>query len=177
MNLVLKSETAPERLTAAVRQALAAFDPDLPMYHVRTMSDRVGESLARRRFAMQLLALFAGVALALATIGIYGVMSYLVSQGTRELGIRLALGATPAAILWFIGRQTALLAAAGVACGLAGALAVTGFMQSLLFEIAPRDPATFAAIAAFLGLIALAAGLVPAGRAARIDPVVSLRSE
>jgi predicted permease len=177
MNLVLKSETAPEQLTASVRQMLAAFDSDLPMYNVRTMSDRVGESLARRRFAMQLLALFAAVALTLATIGIYGVMSYLVSQGTRELGIRLALGATPAAILWLIGRQTALLAAAGVACGLAGALVVTGFMQSLLFEVAPRDPATFAAIAAFLGVVALGAGLVPAGRAARIDPLVSLRSE
>ncbi len=177
MNLVLRSKAAPEVLTSAVRQTLAAFDPDLPMYNVRTMSDRVGESLARRRFAMQLLALFAGVALALATIGIYGVMSYLVNQGTRELGIRLALGATPVAILWLIGRHTALLAAAGVASGLAGALAVTGFMQSLLFEVEPRDPATFTAIAAFLGLIALAAGLVPAGRAARIDPLVSLRSE
>jgi ABC-type antimicrobial peptide transport system permease subunit len=177
MNLVLKSQTAPEQLTAAVRQTLGAFDSDLPMYNVRTMSDRVGESLARRRFAMQLLALFAAVALALATIGIYGVMSYLVSQGTRELGIRLALGATPAAILWLIGKQTALLAAAGVVCGLVGALVVTGFMQSLLFEVAPRDPATFAAIAAFLGVVALAAGLVPAGRAARIDQLVLLRSE
>jgi predicted permease len=177
MNLVLKSETAPEVLAAAVRSVLQAFDADLPVYNVRTMSDRVDESLARRRFAMQLLTLFAGVALALATIGIYGVMTYLVTQGTRELGIRLALGATPAAILWFIGKHTAWLAAAGVACGVAGALAVTGFMQSLLFGVAPRDPVTFAAIAAFLGIVALAAGLVPAGRAARIDPLVSLRSE
>jgi predicted lysophospholipase L1 biosynthesis ABC-type transport system permease subunit len=177
MNVVLKSDVAPEGLTAAVREALGAFDPDLPMYNVRTMSERVVESLTRRRFAMQLLALFAGVALALATIGIYGVMSYLVNQGTRELGIRLALGATPATILWFIGKQTALLAVTGVACGLAGALVMTGFMQSLLFEIAPRDPATFAAIAVGLGSVALVAGLVPAGRAARIDPLVSLRSE
>jgi predicted permease len=176
LNLVLKSDIAATPLTAAVRSALRAFDPDLPMYNVRTMDDRVGESLARRRFAMQLLALFAGVALALATIGIYGVMSYLVNQGTRELGIRLALGATPGAIVWFIGKQTAILAGAGVAFGLAGALVVTGFMQSLLFEIAPRDPTTFAAIAAFLGGIALVAGLVTAGRAARIDPLVSLRS-
>lgn len=177
MNFVLKSAIAPELLTAAVRNTLAAFDPDLPMYNVRTMEDRVGESLARRRFAMQLLAVFAGVALTLATIGIYGVMSYLVNQGTRELGIRLALGAAPMTILWFIGKQTALLAAAGVACGLAGALAVTVLMQSLLFEVTPRDPATFAATAAVLAVIALAAGLVPAGRAARIDPLVSLRSE
>jgi predicted permease len=177
MNVVLKSDVAPEGLTAAVREALGAFDPDLPMYNVRTMSERVVESLTRRRFAMQLLALFAGVALALATIGIYGVMSYLVNHGTRELGIRLALGATPATILWFIGKQTALLAATGVACGLAGALVMTGFMHSLLFEIAPRDPATFAAIAVGLGSVALVAGLVPAGRAARIDPLVSLRSE
>jgi ABC-type antimicrobial peptide transport system permease subunit len=177
MNLVLKSDTAAAPLAAAVQSVLRTFDPDLPMYNVRTMDERVGESLARRRFAMQLLALFAGVALALATIGTYGVMSYLVSQGTRELGIRLALGATPAAIVRLIGKQTALLAGAGVAAGVAIALVVTGLMQSLLFEVAPRDPATFAAIAALLGAIALVAGLVPAGRAAQIDPLVTLRAE
>ena len=114
-------------LTAAVRRRIAR--PSIPICRSTTCgrwSERVAESLARRRFAMQLLTLFAVVALGLATIGIYGVMAYLVSQGTRELGIRLALGATPAAILWLIGRQTALMAAAGVAIGLAAALALTG---------------------------------------------------
>jgi ABC-type antimicrobial peptide transport system permease subunit len=177
MNVVLKSTTTPEALTGGVREVLRSFDPDLPIYNVRTMDDRVAESLARRRFAMQLLTLFALVALGLAVIGIYGVMAYLVSQGTRELGIRLALGATPRSIVWMIGRQTVAIATIGVVVGVAAALGLTRFMQSLLFDIAPTDATTFVAIAALLGGTALAAGLVPARRAAAIDPVVSLRSE
>ena len=177
MNIVLKSQTAPATLSTAVRGVLKGFDPDLPIYNVRTMDDRVAESLARRRFAMQLLALFAAVALGLATIGIYGVMAYLVSQGTRELGIRLALGATPRGIIWLIGRQTALIACVGVALGVAAALVLTRFMQALLFDVHHLDPLTFVVIAAFLGAVAMVAGHVPALRAARIDPVISLRSE
>jgi predicted permease len=177
MNLVLKSETSPAMLTAAVRDLLKSFDPDLPMYNVRTMDERVRESLARRRFAMQLLTLFAIVALGLATIGIYGVMAYLVSQGTRELGIRLALGATPGNIVWLIGRQTATLAGLGVVIGVVTALGLTRFMESLLFEVDATDPVTFCGIAMFLALVAMLAGYVPARRAARTDPVVSLRSE
>ncbi len=177
MNVVLKSQTAPATLTTAVRGVLKGLDPDLPIYNVRTMEDRVAESLARRRFAMQLLTLFALVALGLATIGIYGVMAYLVSQGTRELGIRLALGATPTGIVWLIGRQTALIAAVGVAMGVVAAFVLTRFMQTLLFDVHHLDPLTFVAIAAFLGVVAMLAGHVPALRAARIDPVVSLRAE
>ena len=177
MNLVLRSEQSPALLTSAVRDTLKAFDPDLPMYNVRTMEERVSESLARRRFAMQLLTLFAAIAFVLATIGIYGVMSYLVSQGTRELGIRLALGATPGNVVWLIGRHTATIAAIGVAVGIAIALGVTRFMQSLLFEIDAVDPLTFVAIAAALLTVALAAGFVPAMRAGRIDPLRSLRTE
>jgi predicted permease len=177
MNLVLRSETSPEVLTASVRDVLRTFDPDLPIYNVRTMEDRVAASLARRRFAMQLLTLFAIVALGLATIGIYGVMAYLVSQGTRELGIRLALGATPGKIVWLIGQQTMTIAVIGVGIGLVAALGLTRFLHSLLFEIDPADPLTFSAIGMFLALVALLAGHVPARRAARIDPMVSLRSE
>jgi putative ABC transport system permease protein len=177
MNVVLKSQTAPATLTTAVRGVLKGLDPDLPIYNVRTMEDRVAESLARRRFAMQLLTLFALVALGLATIGIYGVMAYLVSQGTRELGIRLALGATPKGIVWLIGRQTAQIAAVGVAMGVVAAFVLTRFMQTLLFDVHHLDPLTFVAIATFLGVVAMLAGHVPALRAARIDPVVSLRSE
>jgi predicted permease len=177
MNIVLKSQTAPAMLSAAARGVLRGFDPDLPIYNVRTMDERVSASLARRRFAMQLLALFAVVALGLATIGIYGVMTYLVSQGTRELGIRLALGATPNEILWLIGRQTAWIAGVGVTLGVVAALALTRFMRSLLFDVHYLDPLTFAGIAAFLGVVAMLAGHVPARRAARIDPVSSLRTE
>ena len=177
MNVVVRSRTSPAALTAAVRDAVRQFDATLPIYNVRTMDDRVAESLARRRFAMQLLSLFAIVALGLATIGIYGVTAYLVSHGTRELGIRLALGATPRGILWLIGRQTAVMAAVGVTVGIAAAFGLTRFMHSLLFEIHASDPVTFGSIALFLGSVAMIAGYVPARRAAKIDPVVSLRAE
>jgi predicted permease len=177
MNLVFRSGIQPGVLTVSVRDVLRQFDPDLPMYNVRTMDDRVAQSLARRRFAMQLLTLFAVVALGLASIGIYGVMAYLVSQGTRELGIRLALGATPRKIVWLIGRQTTSIAVLGVGIGLFAAFGLTRFLQSLLFEIDPADPITFSTIGIFLALVALLAGYVPARRAARIDPVISLRSE
>jgi predicted permease len=177
MNLVLKSDAAPASLAGAVRETLRSLDPDLPLFNVRTMEDRVSESLAQRRFAMQLLTLFAVIALVLASIGIYGVISYLVSQGTRELGIRLALGATPGSVMWLVGRHSALMAIAGVALGIAVAFGMTRFMQSLLFEIDPVDPATFAAIAVVLLGVAMVAGLVPARRAAKIDPLRSLRTE
>jgi ABC-type antimicrobial peptide transport system permease subunit len=160
-----------------VREELRQLDPDLPMYNVRTMDARVDESLAQRRFAMQLLTLFAVIAMVLATIGIYGVMSYLVTQGTRELGIRLALGATPAAVLWLVGRHTATIAVTGVLTGIALAIGVTRFMQSLLFQISALDTSTFTAIGMLLLSIAVIAGLVPARRAARIDPLQSLRTE
>ncbi len=150
MNVVLRSESSPAVLTAGVRSVIRELDPDLPIYNVRTMADRVDESLAERRFAMQLLTLFAAVALGLATIGIYGVIAYLVSQGTRELGIRLALGATPTAVVWLVARHTVVIAVVGVTSGVLLAFALTRFMQSLLFNVHPADPVTFATIAAGL---------------------------
>ena len=177
LNIVLRSRTDPVRLVSAVRKEVHALDPDLPLYNVRTMGERVDASLARRRFSMQLLSLFAALALGLAAIGIYGVIAYLVSQGTRELGIRMALGATPRGILLMIVRTGMIVALIGVAAGLAGAWALTRFMRSLLFGIDAADPLTFAAIALLLTLIALVASYVPARRAARIDPMVSLRAE
>jgi predicted permease len=177
MNVVVKSAAAPSTLTAGVRDVIRQLDPDLPLYNVRTMEERVAASVAERRFAMQLLSLFALVALGLAVTGIYGVIAYLVSQGTRELGIRLALGATPRAIVRLVGRQTVSIAAAGVLIGLLAALGLTRFMQALLFEVHHADPVTFATIAIVLGAVALVAGYIPARRAARIDPVVSLRTE
>jgi ABC-type antimicrobial peptide transport system permease subunit len=175
--VVLRSGGDPAALAAAAKGALASLDPDLPVYNVRTMAERVNESLARRRFAMTLLGLFAALALALAVVGIYGVMAYLVSQGTREIGIRMALGATPRDILSLVLRQGMTLAGLGVGAGLVGAFVLTRFMQSLLFGIAPTDAVTFAAIPLLLVSVALLASYLPARRAARIDPMVSLRCE
>jgi predicted permease len=176
MNVVVRAATSdPAALTPAVTSQIRGLDPDLPIYHVRTMAERVNESLARRRFSMLLLTLFAILALGLAAIGTYGVIAYLVSQGTRELGIRVALGATPAGILLMIVRHGAILAGCGIALGLAAAFALTPLMRSLLFGVGPADPFTYTGIALLLALVALTATLVPATRAARIDPIASLR--
>jgi predicted permease len=177
MNVVVRSNVAPGALTSAIKKEIRELDPDLPIYNVRTMDDRVQESLARRRFAMTMLALFALLAFALATIGIYGVMAYMVNQGTREIGIRLALGATQNNILRLVVRQGMTLALTGVGIGLVGAFALTRLMRSLLFGVKSTDPVTYVAIAALLAAIALVASYIPARRAARIDPMVSLRCE
>ncbi|MCC7181277.1 MAG: ABC transporter permease [Acidobacteria bacterium] len=177
MNLVLRSGTPPGALTAAVKSALAEIDPDLPIYRVRTMEERVAESVARRRFAMLLLALFAVVAVGLAAIGVYGVLAYLVSQGTRDLGIRMALGATRGAVLRLVVGGGMAVALTGVAIGLAGAAALAGLVESLLFGVAPLDPATFGAVASLVVIVAVVSSYVPARRAARIDPAICLRAE
>jgi predicted permease len=177
MNVVLKTAGDPTVLTAPVMAEIRHMDPDLPVYNVRTMAQRVDESLARRRFAMLLLSLFAGLGLGLATLGVYGVLAYLVSQGTREIGIRIALGATPRGIVISIVRHGMTLAVVGVGLGLAGAVAVARVMRRLLFQIDAVDPATFVGAALLLTFIALIASFIPARRAAHIDPIQSLRAE
>jgi predicted permease len=177
MNVVVRSMSEPAMLASAVTAQVRAIDPDLPIFRMRTMTDRVEASLAERRFSMLLLTLFAVLALGLAAIGIYGVMAFLVSQGTREMGIRLALGASPRDLLVLVVRQGLVVAIVGMAVGLGGAFALTRFMRALLFGVQATDPATFAAIAGTLLVVALVACYVPARRAARIDPVVSLRAE
>ena len=147
------------------------------MYYVRTMEQRVNESLARQRFSMMLLGVFASVALVLATIGIYGVMAYLVNQGTRELGIRIALGASPGNILRLVVRQGMVLAFSGVAIGLVAAFLLVRLMRSMLFGVEVTDPITFTGISLLLAIIALLACYIPAQRAARIDPMISLRCD
>ena len=164
-------------LAAEVKKEIRELDPDLPLYHVQTMAARVGQSLARRRFLMLLLTLFAVLALALATIGIYGVMTFLVAQGTRDIGIRMALGATERAVLALVVGQGIAIAAVGAALGLTSALVLSRLMRSFLFDVSGNDPATFAGVALTLTSIALIATYVPARRAARIDPIISLRSE
>jgi ABC-type antimicrobial peptide transport system permease subunit len=153
------------------------MDPDLPVYNVRTMRERVDGSLAGRRFAMLLLTAFAALALGLSTVGIYGVMAYLVSQGTREIGIRIALGATPHGMLLLVVRNAATVVALGIVAGTVAALIATRFLHGMLYGVEARDPGTFIAIGALLAAVALAASLIPARRAARVDPIVALRTE
>jgi predicted permease len=177
MNIVVRSEGDPAALAASATRQVRALDSDLPIYNVRTMEDRVGESLARRRFSMLLLTVFAACALGLAAIGIYGVIAYLVSQGTREIGIRLALGATPAGVLMMVLRHGLSVAAVGIAIGIAGALAAGRAVESLLFGMTATDVTVYATAASVLLAAAALGTYVPARRAARIDPAVSLRSE
>jgi putative ABC transport system permease protein len=177
MNIVLRSTTDPASMAGAVNHELHELDRDLPTYRVITMDQRIAESLSRRRFTTVLLTLFAGLALALAAVGIYGVMAYLVSQGTRELGIRMALGATQRTILRLVIRQGMFLALCGVGLGLIAAVAFGRLISGLLFGVRATDPLTFAAIALLLSGVALLASYIPARRAARIDPMISLRCE
>ena len=177
MTVAFRSRTSPDALLSVSKNALRELDADLPMYHVRTMEQRVDASLARRRFSMLLLGVFAGIALLLASIGIYGVMAYLVNQGTRELGIRIALGASRHNILSLVVRQGMVLAFFGMAIGLAAAFLLGRLIRSLLFGVNSTDPITFAAISFLLAAITLLACYVPARRAARIDPLISLRCD
>jgi predicted permease len=171
MSIVVRGATAQ-----TVRTHLRALDPDLPVYQVRTMDDRVAESLARRRFTLLMLGAFALLSLVLAAIGIYGVMSYLVTQGTKEIGIRMALGATAGNVFTFVLRRGMTIAAAGLAAGTLAAYPLTRLMQTLLYGVQPTDIATFAAAAAILTAVALIACYLPARRAAKVDPLVSLRT-
>jgi ABC-type antimicrobial peptide transport system permease subunit len=175
--VAVKAAGDPAALAPAVAREIHAQDPELPLYHMRPMSDRVGDSLARQRFSMLLLTIFAGVALVLASVGVYGVMSYLVGQSTREIGIRMALGASRQAVLGMIIRQGMAVATVGAAIGVAGALTLSRVMRSMLFGVQGSDPLTFAAVSLMLAAIALVATYLPARRAARIDPMVSLRTE
>jgi predicted permease len=177
MYVVVRDAGDPSAVAAAVSKEIHAIDADLPLYRVRPMTAWVDQSLARQRFSMLLLSMFAAVALVLATIGVYGVMAYLVSQTTREIGIRIALGATQQAVVGMILRQGLAVTLAGTAVGMAAALAATRFMQRLLFGVRGADPMTFATVFAGLTAIALAACYLPARRAARIDATISLREE
>ncbi len=147
------------------------------MFGVRTMDEVIGKYLANRRFALELLGVFAGIALLLASIGIYGVMAYTFSQRTNEIGIRIAMGAQRSDILRIAVGEGALVVAIGVVSGLVGSALLTRFLQSMLFDVKPTDPLTYAAIGALLTVVTLLACVVPAHRATRVDPLVALRHE
>ena len=177
MAVYVRTNGNPAGLTNALRQQVQAVDPNLPLFGERTMDDLVSASLAQRRFAMQIVGLFGVLALFLAAIGIYGVMAYSVTQRTREIGIRLALGASTKSILsWLLG-QGMRLTLVGVAVGLVGAFALTRLLRGLLFGIAPTDVRTYIALTLLLALVALLACYIPARRATKVDPLVALRYE
>jgi putative ABC transport system permease protein len=177
MTLAVRSAGDPESLAAAVRGEVWAVDKDQPVYDVKTMRQLLSASTAARRFNMLLIAVFAAVALALAVVGIYGVMSYTVAQRTREIGVRVALGAGARDIYGLIVGRGMAAAGLGVGIGLVAAYALTRVMKSLLFGVDAADPAIFAAVALLLSAVALAACYLPARRAARVDPAVALRYE
>jgi putative ABC transport system permease protein len=177
MNLILRSTQEPTRLVAAVRSEVKTLDPNLPVSNVQTISQMINERISAKRLMTYILAIFALCALLLAAVGIYGVMSYAVTQRTQEIGIRMALGARARDVLKLVVGNGMTLALAGVAIGLAGAFGLTRLLANLLFHVTPTDKLTFAVVAFSLVVVALIACYVPARRATRVDPLVALRNE
>jgi ABC-type antimicrobial peptide transport system permease subunit len=167
----------PGRLAGAVRAEIRAFDRNLPISSVRTARDLLDETLSRRRFSLVLLSIFASTALALSIVGVYGVLSFAIAQRTREIGIRMALGAASRDVLRLTLVQGLRPVLAGLLIGIAGALAAARVLTGMLYEIRPTDPPTLAGVVVVLLGAALAATLVPAMRAAQVDPMVTLRHE
>ena len=175
MSYVVRARTPPLGLLPTVRRAVDTVDKDLALARVETLQASVDRASAQMAFTMALLAIAAAVTMALGLIGIYGVMSYVVSQRTGEIGVRLALGAEPREVARMIVRQGGLVALAGAAVGLAAALAGSRAIESLLYGVSPRDPAVFAATTLILIVVALGACWLPARRAARLSPIEALR--
>jgi predicted permease len=175
--IVVKTDGDPLERATAVRDAIHAFDPDLPIDDVRTLQDRIGASVARERFHATLLGALSMLAVALAALGLYGVLSFATARRTREIGLRMAMGAAVPAVLRLVLTRGLRLTLAGIAIGLAGALALGRVVESLLFGVSPGDPLALAAVAAALLAVATLAAWIPARRATRVDPVVALRHE
>jgi len=177
INLVVRTRRPLDVIAPAIRSTVQSMDPALPIVQLRTMESVFGDSVSRQRFLSQLLDIFAAVALVLAAIGTYGVLSYLVTERQREIGIRVALGASTAGIVRLVLRQGLSLSAMGIAGGVVGALALARLTGSLLFGVSPTDPTTYVAVGAVILLVALLACLIPAQRAIRVDPLVAIRNE
>jgi putative ABC transport system permease protein len=177
MTLVVRTAGDPTNLTSAIRNQVLSIDKEQPVSGVRTLEQRVSTSIAQQRFSMLLLGVFAAVAMVLAAVGIYGVLSYAAAQRTHEIGIRMALGARAGDVLKMVIGQGMKLTLAGVALGSGAALALTQLMRRLLFGVTAADPMTYAVIALSLTLVALFACWIPARRAAKVDPMVALRVE
>jgi putative ABC transport system permease protein len=175
--LVVRTRNQPEGLVAPVRRAIAVVDPEQPVSRVQTMDDIIDVNVADRKQQMTLLGAFAALALVLASIGLYGVLSYAVTQRSREIGLRMALGASASTVVRMVVRHGIVLTGIGVAIGLVASWAATRSLKNLLYGVTATDPITFAAVAALLTIIALVACWIPARRASRVDPIVVLREE
>jgi putative ABC transport system permease protein len=177
MAILVRAAADPAALAPSIRAEIRRVDPNLPLTFMQTMDDVLAKSTAHRRFGMRLLAAFAGVALLLAAIGLYGVMASAMGERTREIALRLALGATPARVVRMVVRQIAIMAAVGVGAGIVIALGATRYIQPLLFGVTTTDPATYVATAALLVMVTMLSGYLPARRVTRIDPAATLRCE
>lgn len=177
LTIAVRTAADPLAFVPVARADVAALDRELPLADIHPMNDLVGRSVAERRFTMLLLTAFASLAVALALVGVYGLLAYVVTQRTPEMGVRLAMGASPADVVRLFLREGAALTAAGVVAGLAGAFAGARLLTSLLFGVSATDPVTFAGVSAFLVAVALGASYLPARRAARVDPMLALRAE
>jgi ABC-type antimicrobial peptide transport system permease subunit len=177
MFLAVRTSSGPAGLSSAIVSEIHAVDRDVVVYEIRTMQERLYDSLARQRFSSSMLGAFAVFALLLAAVGLYGVMSRLVMQGTHDIGVLVALGARPGNIIRLVVGQGMELAGVGIVLGLAGAAALTRVMASLLFGVSITDVATFAVVPVLLATVAFAATAIPAWRATRVDPMVVLREE
>ena len=175
--LIIRTEGRPESLVSAVRTQVRELDSDLPVTRVMPMTEVVARSVWKERLYTSLFGVFAAVALILATVGIYGVMSYVVTQRTREIGLRMALGAQPSDVMKMVVGHGVLVAVIGIGAGVVAAIGLTRLMSSLLFNITATDPITFVAVSVVLAGVALAASFVPARRAAKVDPMIALRYE
>jgi putative ABC transport system permease protein len=177
LTIFLRGRLDPGQISTQIRQHVQSIDAELPVFRAQTLSAVLSDSLAVRRFSMQIVAMFTLTALLLAVLGVYGTISYIVGEQTVEIGIRLALGAERSKILRMILAQGLHMAFAGAALGLVGAITVSRLMRGVLYGVSPQDPVTLASGAIVLGLVALAATLVPALRATYIDPIVALRND
>jgi putative ABC transport system permease protein len=177
MSVVVLGSADPMALAPAVAQAVFSLDKNLPLFQVQPLSEVLRDSVSQPRFTMFLLIAFAGLALALSAIGLYGVLAYTVSRRTQEIGVRMALGAQAAGVLSMVLREGVVATAAGLGLGLAGALILARLMSTLLFGVKADDPLTFAAVALMIAAVAVLASYVPARRASRVDPMAALRYE
>jgi ABC-type antimicrobial peptide transport system permease subunit len=173
----VRTTADPLAIVPSLRRDVAGLDPLLPLANIRSLASLVDASIAGRRFTMALFLAFAVVAAALSAIGVYSVLAYLVGQRTKEIGVRLAIGASPSGVVWLFVREGMALTGVGLAAGLAGALAADQWIRSLLFDVTPADPTTFAGVACALTIAAALATYLPARRAARVDPTDALRTD